>query len=131
MICYDVYDDEEQENFNIPTEEEEEMNYVSYKRGRYTVVVKNEISAEENSIVGNNIVFTGRGPFSRGTLMDLARKCGCYISSNSITRDTNLLVVGEKPGSKLRKAQMDGIKIIPMENFISEVNIIMDKIKYK
>lgn len=126
MISCDL---EEQESVYIPTEEEEIMNYVSYKRGKYTLVVKNKNMVEGNSIVGNNIVFTGRGPFSRGKLIELARMCGCYIYSNSITRDTNILVVGEKPGSKLRKAKIEGVRIMPMDNFISEINAIMTKNK--
>lgn len=53
---------------------------------------------------GRNIVFTGKGPYVRNDLIQLAKKCGADVTSNSITKKTNLLVVGEGAGSKLQKA---------------------------
>ncbi|MTK22558.1 hypothetical protein GMA92_14165 [Turicibacter sanguinis] len=66
---------------------------------------------------GKNIVFTGKGPYKRDDLMQLAKKCGAEISSNSITKKTNLLIVGEKAGSKLQKAKELGIEIMDMDDF--------------
>lgn len=66
---------------------------------------------------GRNIVFTGKGPYTRNNLMELAKKCGADISSNSITKKTNLLVVGEGAGSKLQKATDLGIEIMDMSDF--------------
>lgn len=66
---------------------------------------------------GRNIVFTGKGPYVRNDLMQLAKKCGADVSSNSITKKTNLLVVGEGAGSKLQKATDLGIEIMDMADF--------------
>ncbi|MDY5911424.1 MAG: BRCT domain-containing protein [Inconstantimicrobium porci] len=67
---------------------------------------------------GRNIVFTGKGPFVRGELMSLARRAGAEISS-AVSSRTNLLVVGSKPGSKLRKAKRLNMDIITIEEFFN------------
>lgn len=71
----------------------------------------------KNIFTEKNIVFTGKGPYVRNDLMQLAKKCGADVSSNSITKKTNLLVVGEDAGSKLQKAIDLGIEIMDMSDF--------------
>lgn len=112
---------EEVEDIKVPTIEEEQEKYDSIKRGRFTIVVQKTTNNQHYSIKGKNIVFTGRGPYTRGTLMKMARHHGGFATSNSITKFTDVLVVGEKPGSKLIKAQRENIKIISMEEFLSQV----------
>ena len=51
---------------------------------------------------GKNIVFTGRGFLVRSELMRLARQAGANVES-VVTKKCDILIVGEKPGSKLRK----------------------------
>ena len=113
---------DDMEELKLPTAEEEQEEYASFKRGRYTIVVRKTSSDEIYSIKGKNIVFTGRGPYSRGTLMKMAREHGAFAVSNSISKYTDVLVVGEKPGSKLIKAKMNSIKIISMEEFLSQID---------
>ncbi len=63
-----------------------------------------------------NIVFTGRGFLVRGELSRLARQAGGNVES-LVSKRTDLLIVGEKPGSKLRKAKVLGCDIITTEDF--------------
>lgn len=115
------YSMDEIEELNLPTIEEEEAGYDSFKRGRFTIVVRKEADNLPYSIKGKNIVFTGRGPYTRGTLMKMAREHGAFATSNSISKHTDVLVVGEKPGNKLIIAKRGNIKIISMEEFLSEI----------
>lgn len=79
--------------------------------------IKEDFNVVTDLFLGKNIVFTGKGPYTRNQLMELAKKCGADITSNSITKKTNLLVVGEDAGSKLEKAQKLGIEIMSMDDF--------------
>ena len=65
---------------------------------------------------GKNIVFTGRGFLVRGELMRLARQAGANVDS-VVTKKCDILIVGEKPGSKLRKANVLGCEIITISDF--------------
>lgn len=79
--------------------------------------LKEDFNVIADLFMGKNIVFTGKGPYTRNQLIELAKKCGADITSNNITKKTNLLVVGEDAGSKLEKAQTLGIEIISMDDF--------------
>lgn len=65
---------------------------------------------------GKNIVFTGRGFAVRGELSLLASKAGAFIE-RTVTKKTDILVVGEKPGSKLSRAKLLGCEIISVDDF--------------
>lgn len=65
---------------------------------------------------GKNVVFTGRGFLVRGELMRLARQVGANVDS-VVTKKCDVLIVGEKPGSKLRKAKVLGCEIITISDF--------------
>ncbi|HCW54757.1 MAG TPA: DNA polymerase III subunit epsilon [Clostridium sp.] len=92
----------------------------SYKNSLTSI--KQDFEVIMNLFAGRNIVFTGKGPYTRNQLMELAKKCGADITSNSITKKTNLLVVGEDAGSKLQKAQDLGIEIMAMDDFYHMVH---------
>lgn len=79
---------------------------------------------------GKNVVFTGRGFLVRGELMRLARQAGANVDS-IVTKKCDILIVGEKPGSKLRKAKVLGCDIITISDFrdILEGKIKKDKIE--
>ena len=74
---------------------------------------------------GKNIVFTGRGFLVRGELMRLARQAGANVDS-VVTKKCDILIVGEKPGSKLRKAIVLGCDIITISDFR---DILQGKVK--
>lgn len=79
---------------------------------------------------GKNVVFTGRGFLVRGELIRLAMQAGANVDS-IVTKKCDILIVGEKPGSKLRKAKVLGCDIITISDFkdILEGKIKKDKIE--
>lgn len=61
---------------------------------------------------GLTFVLTGELPnFTRDGLKDMIRRAGGDVS-NSVSRKTNYVIAGENPGSKYKKAQELGVKII-------------------
>ena len=81
---------------------------IDYKRLNFKVA--------REILQGKNIVFTGRGFLVRGELMRLARQAGANVDS-VVTKKCDILIVGEKPGSKLRKAKILGCEIITTDYF--------------
>jgi len=65
---------------------------------------------------GKKFVFTGGLSMSRPKASDLVKKQGGIIAS-SVGKDTDYVVVGEKPGSKYQKAQKLGINILNEDEF--------------
>ena len=77
------------------------------------------------------LVFTGKlSSMPREQAFELAEEKGASVS-NTVTKNTTFLVVGEKPGSKLKKAQTLGIPILSERDFLQmfsqKVNIEIDK----
>lgn len=70
------------------------------------------------SIQGKTVVFTGKISQPRHVFQRMVEDHG-GIAGNDITSRTNYLVVGEKPGSKLARASMYGVKIVSEEEFLS------------
>jgi len=79
---------------------------------------KNELK-KDLSFNDIKFVFTGSlKSFSRNQAAEIIKNRGGVISS-SITKDTNYLIVGENPGSKLDKANKLGLKLLNEEEFIN------------
>ncbi|MDO9629919.1 MAG: NAD-dependent DNA ligase LigA [Acholeplasmataceae bacterium] len=71
----------------------------------------------EHAFNGKTIVLTGKlNIFSRDQASDIIEKLGGKVSS-SISAKTDLLVAGEDAGSKLKKANELGVKVIDEEEF--------------
>lgn len=69
-------------------------------------------------ISGLNVIFTGSlTSVSRSEAKSMAEKLGARIVS-SVSSTTNLVIAGEKAGSKLKKAEELGIKIISEEEWL-------------
>ena len=69
------------------------------------------------------MVFTGTlTKLSRDEAKHLAREKGAKIASN-ISNTTDFLIIGEKPGSKLKKAKLLNIKIMSEDLWIKKINI--------
>ncbi|MCP5369106.1 MAG: NAD-dependent DNA ligase LigA [Rickettsiaceae bacterium] len=79
-----------------------------------------QISNTTNNILsGKKVIFTGSlKNLSRHEAKNQAENHGAKVVS-TITNNVDLLVVGEKAGSKLKKAQELGIKIISEEEWIT------------
>lgn len=82
------------------------------------VQIKNPEQRDLSSkIVGKTFVLTGTlEKFSRKEASDIIIKNGANVS-NSVSKNTDFVLVGENPGSKLDKAKALGIKIISEEEF--------------
>ncbi|WP_341816945.1 NAD-dependent DNA ligase LigA [Wolbachia endosymbiont (group A) of Agelastica alni] len=73
-----------------------------------------------NSIFnGKTVVFTGKlSKMERNEAQALMESLGTIVSS-SVSPKTDFLVVGEKPGSKYKKAVELGVKILSEEEFVT------------
>ena len=75
----------------------------------------------EHIFDGKSFVFTGTlHCCSREIAQEIVERLGGKATS-SVSRKTTYLVVGENPGSKLRKAQQLGVEIIDEEHFIQMI----------
>lgn len=74
---------------------------------------KEEEPAEKKAgpLLGARMLFTGTLSIPRGEAQRMAEEAGAQIVS-SVSKKLDYLVVGEKPGSKLEKAQKLGIKVL-------------------
>jgi len=66
---------------------------------------------------GLTFVITGTLPKPRHEVQDMIEKAGGKVSS-SVSKNTDYLVVGEEPGSKLAKAKELGVKTISYEELL-------------
>ena len=66
---------------------------------------------------GKTVVLTGSlNEFSRHEATDILQKMGASVSS-SVSKNTDIVIVGENAGSKLDKAKSLGIKLIFEKEF--------------
>jgi len=95
------------------------MIYELKELGVQTCKEKQEIV--EHIFDGKTFVFTGSlRCCSREVAQEIVEKLGGKVT-NSVSRKTGYVVVGENPGSKLRKAQQLGVKTITEEEFIQMI----------
>ena len=75
---------------------------------------------EKLLLKGKVIVLTGTlEKMSRLEATDFIKNRGGKVSS-SVSKKTDFLVIGDNPGSKVKKAEELGLDIIDEENFISQ-----------
>ena len=73
---------------------------------------------KDNFFKGKKIVFTGElEAFSRKEAQEKVENLGGKIIS-SVSRSTDVVVVGKNPGSKLQKAETLGIRVIDEKEFL-------------
>ncbi|MDI6776327.1 MAG: NAD-dependent DNA ligase LigA [Syntrophales bacterium] len=69
-------------------------------------------------LAGKSFVFTGTlSNFTRSEAREIVESLGGRVSG-AITKDTDCVVAGNAPGSKLQKAQSSGIAVIDEEEFL-------------
>jgi len=79
------------------------------------------VTASHGVFSGKTIVITGSlGELSREEAWDLVRSNGGKVSE-SVSKSTDMLVVGAEPGSKVAKAKKLGIRIVAGEDFLKLV----------
>ncbi len=72
-----------------------------------------------DAVRGKTIVFTGRlTHMTRAEAVALVKEAGGSIGSK-VSGSTDLLVVGERPGSKLDAAKAEGVRVIDEATFVS------------
>ncbi|TJY57222.1 DNA ligase [Sinimarinibacterium sp. CAU 1509] len=71
-----------------------------------------------SNISGKKIVFTGTMPLGRAQMEQQARALGATVQS-SVSAATDILVVGDKAGSKKAKAEQLGVQILPLDEYRS------------
>ncbi len=81
---------------------------------------------EENTdrgtfLEGETIVFTGTLVMPRQKAKQLAMKAGAKVTG-TITGKTTILVAGENVGSKLKKAEKLGIRVVSEEEFLHSIS---------
>lgn len=82
------------------------------------VVMREEASADsEQTLTGLNIVVSGRVEgYTRDEAKEALMRAGGK-SASSVSKNTNLLVYGEKAGSKLKRARELGVACLPEQYF--------------
>jgi DNA ligase (NAD+) len=74
---------------------------------------------QDKRLAGNSFVFTGTlSKLTRNEAKQLVESLGAS-ATDSVTKNTDYVVAGESPGSKLEKAKASGIKIIDEEEFLN------------
>ncbi len=80
-------------------------------------LVISSLKKVKSPITGKKIIFTGTlNSMSRAEAKSMAEKLGAKVVS-SINKSTDILIAGEKSGSKLKKANELGIKIMNEESW--------------
>ncbi len=83
------------------------------------VRIKKEEKNTSNVFSGKKFVVTGTLPtLSRDEAKNLVRQNGGLVSE-SVSKDTDYLICGENPGSKLQKAEEYGTKILSEKEFLA------------
>lgn len=72
---------------------------------------------EKRPLEGFTIVVTGILPKPRSVVEETIEQLGGHAAS-SVSRNTDYVIIGENPGSKLRKAEELGVKTLSYEEFL-------------
>jgi NAD-dependent DNA ligase len=76
----------------------------------------------DQPLAGKTVVVTGTVPgFSRGDIEKLIKDLGGK-PSGSVSKKTDVLVAGDKPGSKLAKAKKLGVRVVDERAFLKLIN---------
>ena len=89
-----------------------------------TLNISDFVNKTSNSLFYNkNIVFTGTlSKLSREEAKHLAIELGAKISS-SVSTKTDFIIIGDKPGTKARKAKEFGVSVLTEQEWIKKTNL--------
>ena len=74
---------------------------------------------KDNPFIGRNIVVTGKlENFTRNSINEKIESLGAKAGT-TVSGSTDYLICGEKPGSKLAKAQSLGVTVLSEQQFLS------------
>jgi DNA ligase (NAD+) len=76
--------------------------------------------SESTVLEGETVVFTGTLSLSRQQACSIARSAGAKVTS-SVTGRTTILVAGMNAGSKLKKAEKLGIRVLSEQEFLEHI----------
>lgn len=94
------------------------IKFIEEFKNLVTVSYNEKIVDENSALYGKTVVFTGTlSRLSRNEAKQIAISKGANVSS-AISGKTDIVVVGETPGSKLNKATKLGIKIMSEDEFL-------------
>ena len=79
-----------------------------------------EAESVEGHLSGKKVLFTGALPIPRTEAAQLAELHGAKVVK-SISKNTDYLIVGDSPGSKLAKAQNLGVEIWDFDKFMQTI----------
>ena len=92
------------------------------KLSKILIIKDNKTQNSKNFFNGKNIVFTGTLiSISRDEAKYMAKEVGAKILS-SVSNNTDYVIVGEKAGSKARKASELNLNILSEEDFLKKIN---------
>ncbi len=83
--------------------------------------IQEETKSESNLLEGKKILFTGTLSRPRSFYENLVEKHGGQ-KANSVSKNLDILVVGDNAGSKLEKAEKLGITLYTEEEFLTHIN---------
>jgi len=95
------------------------------KLKNYGLIFKSENNnvIKESEITGKTFVVTGTlARYGRDEMHELIREYGGVVQS-AVTKKTDYLVLGENPGSKLKKAEALEVIMISEEEFLKKINV--------
>ena len=105
-------------------------NYFSYdhnitlitKLSKILNIKESKINISKNFFNGKKIVFTGSmNSISRDEAKHMAKEIGAKILS-SVSNNTDYVIIGEKAGSKAKKAKELNIRIFTEKEFLKKIN---------
>ncbi|NBI85499.1 NAD-dependent DNA ligase LigA [Lachnospiraceae bacterium] len=94
---------------------------VHFKKMEDITMAKKNNSAKDSPFAGCTIVVTGKlENFTRNTIHEKLKSIGATAGS-SVTKKTDYLICGEKPGSKLAKAKELGVPVLTEQEFLDRI----------
>ena len=79
---------------------------------KHITIISPQKRQSDHPLSGKQVVVTGRiKEYGRSEIAKILRDCGAVVSE-TVSKQTDLLFVGESPGSKVKKAKALGVKII-------------------